>query len=145
MEPTYTKQQIKKIIQDEANEVMTGDNDYCTYERHNLWMHISERHCSEFEEEYQHDIYPSIVHHYPSKVLTAIYKEFPINRRNGRRGMYYTIVSAIMLEAEPLRIRNISHRDYPNLDENCQCTGCYDRRSDDVIPVPVIPVPPPNA
>lgn len=137
MEPIYTKQQIKKIIQDEANEVMTGVNDYDTYERTNLYEFLFFEHCSEFEEEYQRDIYPSIVRHYSSKALTSIHKEFAPTRR---RSMYDTIVAVIILEAEPLRMRNISHRDYPNLDENCKCTGCYDRRSNEVVPVP-----PPNA
>jgi hypothetical protein len=101
--------QIKKIIQDHAKKCMAMECDYDLYEETALYEHIAFNYCDTFEQEHQEYIYPSIIRHYSSKELTAIHNKFGLRRR---RSMYDTIVSAIMLEAELLRMKNIRIREY---------------------------------
>jgi len=102
-------QEIKKIIQNHAKECMENDYDYDMCDEAEIYEYIAWNYCDDFEEEYQLAIYPSIIGYYPSKKLTAIHNKFGL--RGSRRSMYDTIVAAIMLEAEPLRVQNVFLRD----------------------------------
>ena len=147
MNTRYTGQEISKILQTEAERVMSRKCDFHDiYTERGLYDCISTCEGSEFPEDWQLEIYPSIVRYEDSKSLTFVHKKFGSGRR---RSIYDTIVAAIYRKAHYIRAVAVVHRDNPNIVfKDCVCIGCQDARAVPQNAVEAVvpnPMPPPNA
>lgn len=166
MNTRYTGEQIRKIIQIEADDVMSRKcNFHDIYTERGLYDCISDCEGCEFDELWQLEIYPSIIRHEDSKSLTFVHKKF----MRCRRMMFDTIVAAIYRKANRIREVCVVHReelrmgncqcrmadglrimcDYhrekrQRMGDDCKCIGCQDANAVPPNAVEAV-VPPPNA